>query len=225
MVAFIPARAGSKGIPNKNIVDLGGKPLIAWTIDCAQRAGVGRIIVSTDGEEIAKQARKFGAEVMMRPEELAGDKTTMYEAVASEVPKIEPAPEYVVLLQPTVPFRKKSHIGTAINLLAKNSEDYDSLMTAEKLPTKYNPAQIIVSTPSGIRMANGAPISQRATHRQGFSNAWIPTGSIYVFKTKNLDKGSIYGDRVMVMETEEVINIDTPEDLEEARAWLKQSQK
>jgi len=219
VVCLIPARGGSKGIPNKNIKELGGKPLIAWTIETAQKAGIQRIIVSTDDKKIAKVAREHGAEVMDRSKELSGDEVSMYQVVASEVPKIQPEPEYVVLLQPTVPFRKKIHLRSAIVQLTKN--DYDSLISVEKLPTKYNPSQVIVSTPTGLRMASGAPISQRIQRRQEYPDAWIPTGSIYIFKTSNLESGSFYGDKVTVIETNAEINIDTPEDWEEAELWLK----
>lgn len=224
IVAFIPARAGSKSIPNKNIKELGGKPLIAWTIETAFSSGLQRVMVDTDGEEIAKIARQYGAEVMMRPEELAQDTTSMFEVIRSEIPKIVPIPELVLLLQPTSPFRKKVHIKTAIASLVASLEQYDSLISVERVPEKYNPAQVIVSTPLGHRMANGSPISQRITRRQEFPEAYTPTGSIYLFKTKNLESGSLYGERVMLLETESEININGPEDWEAAESTIKPSQ-
>jgi len=220
VVAFIPARIGSKSIPEKNIKGLGDKPLIAYTIECAQKAGIQRIIVSTDSTKIAKCARVFGAEVMMRPKELAGDKTSMFEVVNSEIPKIEPVPEYVMLLQPTVPFRNSSNVKLAISMLSQQADRFDSLVSAEQLPDKYNPSQIIVSTPSGLRMASGAPISQRVQRRQDYPDAWIPTGAIYMFKTSNLEEGSMYGDNIMIMENETSINIDTEADWELAEKQI-----
>lgn len=216
IVALIPARSGSKSIPGKNIKLLGEKPLIAWTIESAFNAGIQRVIVSTDGEEIAKVAREYGAEVLERPTELAGDETSMFEVLKNEVPKIDPLPEIVVLLQPTSPFRERVHIKAAISLLSGNLDKYDSLISAERVPEKWNPAQVIVSTALGHRMANGTPISQRKTRRQDFQECWVPTGSIYAFKTSNLDKGSIYGEKTLILETDGTLNINGPEDFEEA---------
>ena len=221
LVALIPARAGSKSIPNKNIKLLGGKPLISYTIESAFKAGIERVIVSTDGEEIAKVAREYGAEVLMRPPELAEDNTSMFAVLKSEIPKIEPLPEFVIVLQPTTPFRERMHIRMAIEFLAKNWEKYDSLIAVERVPEKWNPAQVIVSTPLGHRMASGAKIAQRITQRQSFPEAWVPTGSLYLFKTSNLEKGSIYGNETMLVETSSTININSPDDWGEAEKLIK----
>lgn len=220
ITAFIPARAGSKSIPNKNVKELGGKPLIAWSIEKAFAAGIQRVVVSTDGEEIAKIARQYGAEVLMRPQELAKDETPMFDVLKSEVPKITPIPEIVVLLQPTSPFRELVHVKTAISLLSNNLDQYDCLISAERVPEKWHPNQVIVNTPTGHKMANGAPISQRKTRRQDFEEAWVPTGSIYAFKTSNLEKGSLYGDKTLILETDGTVNINSPEDFAAAeRIW------
>ncbi len=216
IICFIPARGGSKGVPGKNIKDLGGKPLIAWTIDCAEKSRIfQRIIVDTDSEEIAKTAREFGAEVMMRPVELAQDNTTMYDVLKNELPRIDPVPELVMLLQPTVPFRKPVHIKVAVGMLT-NQTEYDSLITVETVPDKYNPAQVIVTTSTGPRMASGAPIYQRINGRKNYPLAYIPTGSIYFFKMSNLERGNFYGEKTMLMETEGEINIDNMRDWEDA---------
>lgn len=229
VIAFIPARGGSKGIPRKNIIDLGGKPLIVWTIEKAIKAGLD-LVVNTDDEEIAEISRKHSAPVMYVPSEEAKergihqDNSSMYAVLKSEVPRIEPVPEIVVLLQPTVPFRKTMHIKSAIFLLARNPE-YTSVVSVERVPSKYNPAQIVVNTPTGLRMADGATIQNRIQQRQKYQDAWIPTGSIYAFRTKNLEGGSFYGDNPMVMETQPEINIDTLSDLEEARQCVRSLQK
>lgn len=220
IVAFIPARGGSKGISRKNVKELGGKPLIAWTIEAALKAKLDRVIVSTEDKEIKKIAKQYGAEVLDRPEELAQDDTPMFVLLDKEVPRIEPIPEMVVLLQPTVPFRRVMHIKAAVNTLAKN-EDYDSILTAEKVPVKYSPDQVLVTTPTGLKMATGSPISQRTKSRQRYADAWIPTGSVYVFRTKNLEEGSFYGDRILALETEAEINIDDEADWKQAEKWLK----
>lgn len=232
-VAFIPARGGSKSIPRKNIKELGGKPLIVWSIETALAAGL-RTIVNTDDSDIARIAREYGAEVMEMTQEEAKerrihqDDSSMYELLKSEIPRIDPVPDLVLLLQPTTPFRNVKDIKDAIDAFRLSFNKYgiseiDSLITVERVPEKFNPAQIIIDTPrTGPRMANGAPVSQRITRRQNFPDAFVPTGSVYLFRTKNLEQGSIYGERVRLFETEGTININSEADFLEAELWLQQ---
>lgn len=215
IIAFIPARAGSKSIPNKNIKELGGKPLIVYSIEIAQKLGL-RTIVSTDGDDIAQVAKDWGVEVIMRPVELARDQTSMFDVLKYEIGKVDPVPEVVVLLQPTSPFRTKTQLQIAIDYFVTNLDQFDSLIAVEQVPEKYNPAQVVIMTPMGVRMANGTPVSQRITRRQDFPEARVPTGSFYILKTANLSKGNIYGERVMLFETEPTLNINTVADWETA---------
>lgn len=210
-IAFIPARSGSKSIPDKNIKLLGGKPLIGYAIEDAFKAGLSKVIVNSDSQKYLDIAKEFGAETMLREKELAGDKTSMFEVLKSEIFKIDPLPDFVLLLQPTTPFRKINQIKIALSYLENNPE-YDSLISVERVPERYNPAVMIVKTPEGLKMANGLPISKRITDRQSNPKTWIPTGAIYLFKTSNLEKGSIYGDKTMLLEGEPTINLNTQED-------------
>lgn len=218
---FIPARGGSKSIPKKNIKLLGGKPLIVWSIESSLKLGL-RTIVSTDDEEIKKIAEENGAEVMyITPEEAKAkhihqDDSSMFEVLKNEVPKIDPNPDIILLLQPTSPLRKKTHIKTAISYLTENLDKYDSLISVEKVPEKYNPSQVIINTAGGKKMATGVPISKRLTRRQDFLEAWTPTGSIYLFKASNLEQGNFYGKEVSLLETEPQININSQADWEKA---------
>ena len=217
---FIPARSGSKSIKDKNVKLLGGKPLIAYSIESSLKCGL-RTIVNTDSETYAEIAKQHGAETMIRSASLAQDNTSMFELLKSEIFKIDPVPDLVLLLQPTSPFRKNIHIKTAISYFLENLDKYTSLISVEKVPEKYNPAQVIVESLSGKTMANGTSISSRITKRQSFPNAWIPTGEIYIFKTSNLKKGNIYGSEVMLYESEGSININTEEDFLEATNYLE----
>jgi CMP-N-acetylneuraminic acid synthetase len=240
IIAFIPARIGSKSIPKKNLKDLGGKPLIVWSIQSAEKCGL-RVIVNTDSEEIANVARGFGAEVMIRGDHLAKDETSMFEVLRHEIPKIEPKPDIVVLLQPTNPLRKKVHIKSALSYLQENP-DYDSVVSVERVPEKYNPYAMILENKRMIfrkligwkekiqswftgklyiTNATGFPISQRMTRRQDLPQAWIPTGDFYIFKAENLKKGSIYGGNVMIYECEGSPNLNTLSDWEEAEKQIK----
>ena len=110
-VGIIPARAGSKGVPGKNIKPLLGKPMMAYVIEAALEAEtLDRVIVSTDGEEIADVAREYGAEVIMRPSELAGDSSPMEDSLRHAVRKMDTYPLLTVLLQANVPIRKPGAI-------------------------------------------------------------------------------------------------------------------
>ena len=121
-IAIIPARAGSKRLPGKNLLDIAGKPLIAWTIEAAVNAGLfERIIVSTDSREIADIAVEYGAEVpFLRPEELSGDNSTTADVlkhllIASGLDEDKLCTHFA-LLQPTSPLRNAENIKEAVDL-------------------------------------------------------------------------------------------------------------
>ena len=122
VVGLIPARGGSKTIPHKNIKPLAGKPLIAWTIEAAKSCrALSRLIVSTDDLQIAEVALQWGAEVpFLRPAELAGDQSSSLDVVLHLIQWLEEhdpvVPEYILLLQPTSPFRTTEDIAAAIDL-------------------------------------------------------------------------------------------------------------
>jgi len=128
-LAIIPARGGSKGIPGKNLKPLVGKPLIAWSIDAARASNrITRTVVSTDSAEIAAVARKHGAEVpFMRPAELATDSAATEPVLLHALDSIQPAPDAVVLLQPTSPLRLPTAIDRAIAQF--EAERADSLVS------------------------------------------------------------------------------------------------
>jgi CMP-N-acetylneuraminic acid synthetase len=129
ILAIIPARGESKGIPKKNIKLLAGKPLIAYTIEEALRSKyLDRVIVSTDDEEIVNIAKKYGAEVpFLRPKELAKDDSSSLSALLHALNYIgneeKYFPEIIVFLQPTSPFRTSKHIDEGIKLLMNSSVD------------------------------------------------------------------------------------------------------
>lgn len=128
-VGLIPARAGSKGIPNKNIALLAGQPLIAYTIQAAIESRLlSRVLVSTDSPTIAQIAKKCGAEVpFLRPAELARDDTPRLPVVRHAVEYLERTegykPDLIVTLQPTSPLRRAEHIDSAIEMLVDMGAD------------------------------------------------------------------------------------------------------
>jgi len=139
ILGLIMARGGSKSIPKKNIQFLGGKPLIAHTIQKAQAAKyIDRLILSTDDVEIAEVAKKYGCEVpFMRPAELAQDHTQDYPVMAHALEWLKQnanwKPDFIVHLRPTHPFRKATDIDKAIEILVENPQA-DSVWTVGKPP-------------------------------------------------------------------------------------------
>lgn len=127
LMAVIPARGGSKRIPRKNVLPVAGKPMIAWTIESALRAGgLTRVIVSTDDAEIADVSRKFGAEVpFLRPAELASDSATSIDVVMHALNWLSQSgdalPSFILLLQPTSPLRTEDDINASLALQKENS--------------------------------------------------------------------------------------------------------
>ena len=116
-MALIPARSGSKGLKDKNIIDLCGKPLMAYSIEPAIESGLfDQVIVSTDSEHYADIARRYGSSVIMRSAELASDTATSFEVIADVLHRQVNMPDELVLLQPTSPMRTVKHIHEAVSL-------------------------------------------------------------------------------------------------------------
>ena len=117
VLGLIPARGGSKSIVNNNMVDLGGCPLIKWTIDAASKSTLSRVVVSTDDKEIADACRNFGVEVpFVRPDSLASDEAQSIDVVLHALDALDEQFDAVMLLQPTSPFRTHEDINMALTM-------------------------------------------------------------------------------------------------------------
>lgn len=173
ILGLIPARGGSKGVPNKNIKMIYGKPLIVWTIERALQSHLlDKVIVSTDSEEIAEAARRSGAQVMMRPSELATDTASTQDVMAYTLHRI-PA-DILVLLQPTSPCRSEGLIDECIREFIEN--DYDSLATGFICDYKeYG--------------SNTLP-------RQQIEGFFYDDGNVYVIKADQILQGDRYGKKI-----------------------------
>ena len=152
IVAVIPARAGSKGIPRKNLVRIVGRPLIAYAIEAAQNAAsADRVLISTDDSEIADVARELGAEVpFLRPAELANDAAPMLGVMRHALAWLESqgvAVEALVLLQPTSPLRTGRHVEEAIALF--RSAPASSVVSVVEVPHRFNPVSVMKLSAQG----------------------------------------------------------------------------
>jgi len=141
ILAVIPARGGSKRLPRKNVLDLAGKPLIAWTIEAAKRSKyIDRIVVSTDDDEIAAVSKQFGADVpFMRGADLSTDEAVTIDVVMDVISKMNERYKYLVLLQPTSPLRTQHDIDGAIDqMINKGSHSVISVCRTEHSPLWCN---------------------------------------------------------------------------------------
>lgn len=223
VLAVIPARGGSKGIPRKNLQLLGGIPLVEWAIRVATRAsGVTRIVVSTEDVEIAAVSRRAGAEVLPRPDAFAQDDTpslTVLQHSIDEMKKQGFLPDAVVLLEPTSPFRTATHVNACIeNALLDGVRTCITVVQLERNP--YNIFSVSgEQTERFIRVPDGS-----FSRRQEFPHLKRLNGCIYAMRPENIRDGRLVQEplRVVEMRDEESINIDTPLDLEIARLLVQQ---
>lgn len=161
ILALIPARGGSKGIPKKNIRAFAGKPLIAYSIEAAKQAkSVSRVIVSTDSEEVAVVAKQYGAEVpFLRPAEFAGDTSNIIEAVEHLLERLKVdegyEPTHVLLLQPTSPMRTSADIENAVTLMQKlNADNVISVCRTESLLLRMGDDKKLIMLNAELASAN-----------------------------------------------------------------------
>lgn len=132
-IAIIPARSGSKGLKDKNIIDICGKPLIAYSIEAAIECGkFDRVIVSTDSKLYGEISEKFGAEVMYRGDALSNDKASTFMVLEDLLGRVDQDLDYFVLLQPTSPMRNAVHVAEAIEKFENNFEKYDFLVSVKE---------------------------------------------------------------------------------------------
>jgi CMP-N,N'-diacetyllegionaminic acid synthase len=226
VLAIIPARGGSKGLPGKNLAQIGGVPLIVWSIRAAlDSALVTRVVVTTDSEEIAAVASSEGAEVpWLRPAELAKDETpdlpVFVHALAELFPETQD-PELVVHLRPTVPLRPSGIIDRAIQMLRKrpDADSLRSLSLSEKSPFKmWTPAEDGLLEPV-IGSWEEEWFNQP---RQALPDVWVHNGMIDVIRTGVIRGGSMSGNRILPMfeDSIPVVDIDTAADLDRAAEIL-----
>lgn len=229
VLGIIPAREGSRGIPEKNIRLLAGRPLLEYTVKAAFSSGViDRLILSTDSEKIASLGRRLGVEVpFLRPKELAQDETPMLPVLQHAVSFLEERgwfSEIVVLLQPTAPLRKPQHIRDALSLL--RSTHCDSVVSVTEIPLHFSPDYVMKIVDG--KLLNFLPEGKQLTRRQEARPAYSRDGTVYAVRRDVLmDRYTLYGTdcRPLLIPREESITLDTWEDWERAERRLIKMEK
>lgn len=212
-IAIIPARGGSKRLPNKNIKLLGGIPLIAHSILYANMNFVDRVIVSTDNAEIKKVAIKYGAEVMDRPKKIANDNSPTIEALQHVLENINEPFSTIILLQPTNPLRPKELLKNAVTKFTEGN--HDSLMTVSRNQQKFGKIIDDKFVPYTYK------IGQRS---QDLDPLYFENGLLYITKSRLIEKGEILGKNnypMIINHPYAHVDIDTQEDFELAMYYYQ----
>ena len=225
MIAIIPARGGSKGLPGKNIRQLVNKPLIQYTIEAATNAKcINRVVVTTDDTDIINVAVGAGAEVpFVRPERLASDTASAVDVYIHAIENInEPIDENIkfMVLLPTAPLRNEKHIDEAYDLFVQSGADtLISVKEAETPPNWY------MTCDSKRRLKHAGFVSGMSveSNRQNYEKYFIPNGAIYILDYYLLNnKRTYYSENTVpyIMKRSESIDIDYIEDFEYAEYLL-----
>lgn len=223
ILAIIPARGGSKGIPGKNIKELAGKPLIAYTIEASLKSKyITRTILSTEDERIKDIALKYGAEVIDRPIELAQDETMTAPVMVHAVNQLKEQgyePDIVVLLQATCPLRTEKEIDEALELYFNS--DCDSVFAAMKTGISHSLWKELHDGSYEALYDYRTRPRRQDLHRH--YNLYVETGSIYIIRTDIFHKVEDFiGENPKIYVQPQSIDIDTIEDFAIAESKLLQ---
>ena len=218
ILGLVPARGGSKGIPNKNIIEVNGLPLISYTIKSALDSQyIDDVIVSTDSVQIANISKEYGAHIpFMRPAYLATDEAKTIDVVLHALATLKTTYDYVVLLQPTQPLRTAKDIDAAIEKLIFSTQD--SLVSVSKV--KEHP--ILMRTLDDRGVVTSLLGENSTVRRQDLKDVYIVDGSIYINKVATLTSNTSLNDNTLayIMESP-VVDIDDYEDLETFKKIMK----
>jgi CMP-N,N'-diacetyllegionaminic acid synthase len=222
MIAIIPARGGSKGLPGKNIKELYGKPLIAYTIEAALNSKViSRVILSTDDEDIARIGKEYGAELpFMRPKNLASDNAKAIDVYLNTLNGLEKTEgkdiDEFIVLQPTSPLRTAKDIDQAYKLFKEKRADSVISFCRELQPISWHK----YVDESGCLI----PIFKNTIrNRQEEKPSYFPNGAIYIFKKWLIEKRKYYSKNTFayIMPRTRSVDIDSLEDFQYAEFLMK----
>lgn len=213
-IAIITARSGSKGLVNKNIIDLCGKPMLAYSIEAAVKSNVfEHVIVSTDSSQYGIISEQYGAEVMYRKIELSDDKATTYMVLEDIIMQLKQGShlyDYFVLLQPTSPMRTEKHIIEAVELFEKHINSFDFLVSVKNAVD----AKVLVNKieeDGSLKYFNADFANYR---RQGYKD-YSPNGAIFIAKLEAyLKQKHFYGERSLAYKMSKVDSIDVDDKID-----------
>jgi len=219
-LVIIPARGGSKGIKDKNIIDVNGRPLIAYTIEVAtafkKKNLVDRVIVSTDSEKIAQISLAEGAEVpFIRPNDIAGDNAKTVDVVLHAIEFYRSQNVFynsIILLQPTSPLRTKGDLQKALQIFENNNADSLISCTSDEALN-----DMILYHRSFVHAIPFNPNHNKGTRRQDSEKIFIRNGAIYITTVEYLlSEKELISNKPLLLEMPKTrsINIDTKEDIE-----------
>jgi CMP-N,N'-diacetyllegionaminic acid synthase len=204
---LIPARGGSKRIPNKNIKLFGGKPLVIWSIETAQALGL-KCYVSTECWDISEISRNASAVVIQRPAEYASDTTGDFEVIRHALGQI--TEDLVVYLRPTTPLRDTRDVRIAITFMGH--EEFDSLRSVEEMPESA--FKCFGRTKQGFLtpLTKGIDVTDRPN--QELRKTYHPNGYVDIVRREIVERGELWGARRWGFVTSPVIELDTLEQWE-----------
>lgn len=225
ILAFIPARAGSKGIKGKNIFPIFDKPLMSYTIENALHSNyIDEVIVSTDSEKISEVAKKYGANVpFLRPPELASDTSNTVDAILhaiSELAKNKKIFDDLILLQPTSPLRTTKDIDGAVKKYFKfNRKSLVSVSKAEESPI------LMRTILAEDRMEKLLQVNS-TVRRQDMPNFYKINGAIYINKISEINEKTSFNDNIVpyVMDSDHSVDVDDYQDLEIVKYFIKRGE-
>lgn len=224
VVGVIPTRGGSRGVPNKNLRMLRGKPLLDYIVSAALSGRtIETVYVSTDSEEIAERAHAVGVEVIRHPPELSNDSAPTFGVIRnalSYLKQIEVAPDVLVTMRVTSPLCLASDIDAAVDMLTQRP-DIDAVISVVRSPV--HPYRILRITGAGELAYYGHTTEQfYPQQRQSFEVVYIRNGAIYASRTKTIEAGGLWGERNLpyIMPEERSVNINEEIDLILAEALL-----
>ena len=219
-LAVIPARGGSKRLPRKNILDLNGKPLIVWSIEAGLDSSyIDKVVVTSDDDEILTISKKYGAVTINRPDELASDTSTTFDAIKHAIENCSKY-DYIVLLQPTSPLRNEKHLDEAVELLeSKKSNAVVSVCEMEHSPLWSN------TLDESLSMAGFLKDEALNKRSQDLEKYYRLNGAIYICKTEKLleEKSFFLKENIFsyVMDRKSSVDIDEEIDFKMAEVILK----
>jgi len=223
LVAFVPARSGSERVPGKNVRSLGGHPVLAYAVATAQQAGADGVVCSTDSEEIADIARWYGADVVLRPGELATSMSPDIEWLRHAFGELPERYDLFALVRPTSPFRGPETVRRALDILLA-SPDADSIRAVE--PVKQHPGKMWVVEGETMRPLldqSDLDVPWHDSQFQALPKVFVQNSSLEIAWTRVAGEGTLGGRARIPFFTEglEGFSIDREDDWARAEALVE----